>query len=43
MTIQVLICHADGSQTLSQREVADNYFDEPLTAEGSAVSAKSEA
>ena len=26
MIIDVLVCHADGSQTLESREVADDYF-----------------
>ena len=26
MIIDVLVCHADGSQTLESREVPDNYF-----------------
>lgn len=27
MIIDVLVCQADGSQILEQREVPDNYFD----------------
>lgn len=27
MIIDVLVCRADGSQILEQREVPDNYFD----------------
>ena len=26
MIIDVLVCHADGAQTLERREVADDYF-----------------
>jgi hypothetical protein len=29
MEIQVLILHADGTQTLETRTVPDNYFDTP--------------
>lgn len=28
MTINVLICAADGTQHIEQREVPDDYFDE---------------
>lgn len=29
MTIEVLVCRADGTQEVETREVADNWFDAP--------------
>ena len=29
MVIDVLVCHTDGTQTLEQREVPDDYFAAP--------------
>ena len=29
MMIQVLVCAADGSQRLEEREVSENWFDTP--------------
>lgn len=28
MRMQVLVCHADGTQELVEREVPENYFEE---------------
>lgn len=33
MTIEVLVCRADGSQTLEQREVPDDWYDAPEPAQ----------